>query len=285
VLLLNGEIAFQRSGTKVVWNLGKTGQVATVTASELQNPATMRPAVAQQLQALGFTNTDYQTILSADPYAAQTAIDPNRFTLTTWAFPYEPAVTSTDCNGGVCSCLAFSQTIKNDTLNDKSTTGSLDLTVSVTAGPNLSDVLSLKETNTLTITNSTTNDNTVASSQSATATIACPSPAYTGPIFMQIYWDSLYGSFVFVPLSLSQARIVHQGQVMDGSNKPARGELVKFAYGGKTYNTVTDGQGIYRIVVSASRLNGALTTGVLTVGETKQTVTLKDTKPVIVHLK
>ena len=147
VLLLNPAIAVSRDHNKVSWNVGHTGssgQLFTVFASELQNPASMRPSVAEQLRKLNFADADFKRILSADAFAANLPIDPKRYVPTTWTFPYEPALASTDCNGGVCSCLAFTQTLKNDLQTEKASESSLELSISFSEGAGLSDILELQ---------------------------------------------------------------------------------------------------------------------------------------------
>jgi hypothetical protein len=85
----------------------------TVPVAWLKNPSLMPPNVAQQLQALKFTNHDYQTILALDPFAnGSTTIDPTRFVPTTYAFPYHAPQQGSECNNGTSSCLAISDTIK-----------------------------------------------------------------------------------------------------------------------------------------------------------------------------
>ncbi|HEX5758463.1 MAG TPA: hypothetical protein VF121_04675 [Thermoanaerobaculia bacterium] len=286
VLLLNPAIAVNVQGNNVTWNVGHTGPSAllfTVFASELKDPSTMRPPVARQLQTLGFTNEDFQTILSADPFAANLPIDPKRYVPTTWTFPYEPALASADCNGGVCSCISFTQALKNDFQTEKATESSLELSISLSTGAGLSDILSVKQANTFTTTNSSSRANTTGSSQSATTTVVCPSTTYDGPVFMEVNWDTIYGSFVFVPLELAAKATVHQGKIMEGSGKPARGQLVDLTLGGRTFHTFTDRNGGYRFVVGKKEVGGLRRHGTLTVKGKKQRVRLFSNKPTVIR--
>ena len=288
VLLLNPAIAINVQGNNVTWNVGHTGpsaQLFTVFASELKNPSTMRPPVARQLQTLGFKNEDFQTILSADPFAANLPVDPKRYVPTTWTFPYEPALASTDCNGGVCSCISFTQALKNDLQTEKATESSLELSISFSETAGLSDILSFKQTNTFTTTNSSSSANTTGSSQSATTTVVCPSTTYNGPVFMEVNWDTIYGSFVFAPVELSAKATVHQGKVKDGSGKPARAQLVDLTVGGRTFHTFTDRKGGYRFVVGKNQLSSSLKAGTLTVKGKKQTVKLFSNQPTVIRIK
>jgi hypothetical protein len=288
ILLLNPEIAINVQGNNVTWNVGHTGPSAppfTVFASELKDPSTMRPPVAREMQARGFTNEDFQTILSADPFAANLPIDPKRYVPTTWTFPYEPALASTDCNGGVCSCISFTQALRNDFQTETATESSLELSISFSEGLGLGDILSVKQTNTFTMTNSSSHANTTGSSQSATTTVVCPSTTYNGPVFMEVNWDTIYGSFVFVPVELSAKATVHQGKVMDDSGKPARAQLVDLTLGGRIFHTFTDRNGGYRFVVGKKQLSKSLKNGTLTVNGKKKTVKLFSNQPTVIHTK
>jgi len=42
-----------------------------------------------------------------------------------------------------------------------------------------------------------TKDDLTDSNQSASAAILCPSAAYRGATFTEVFWDNLFGSFVF----------------------------------------------------------------------------------------
>lgn len=288
VLLLNPAIAVSTQGNNVTWNVGHTGPSARlfeVFASELKDPSTMRPPVAQELQTLGFTNEDFQTILSADPLAANLPIDPQRYVPTTWTFPYEPALASSDCNGGVCSCISFTQELKNDLESEKARETSLAFAISMSETIGLSAISSLKHTTTFETTNSSSTANTTGSSQAASATVVCPSTTYNGPVFMEVLWDTVYGSFVFVPLQLSAKATVQRGKVMDAAGKPARALRVDLTVGGKTFHTFTDRNGGYRFVVGKNLVGSALKTGTLTVKGKKQTVNLFGNEPTVISTK
>jgi len=105
--------------TQINWQVGLFGsqtlETYTLSVSQLKNPQSLPPNVASVLNAHGLTVGDFANILTLDPFAqGQTTIDPVRFAATTWALPYEPPATGSDCAGGVCSCIAYSETLKND---------------------------------------------------------------------------------------------------------------------------------------------------------------------------
>lgn len=149
----------------------------------------------------------------------------------------------------------------------------------------LSAISSLKHTTTFETTNSSSTANTTGSSQAASATVVCPSTTYNGPVFMEVLWDTVYGSFVFVPLQLSAKATVQRGKVMDAAGKPARALRVDLTVGGKTFHTFTDRNGGYRFVVGKNLVGSALKTGTLTVKGKKQTVNLFGNEPTVISTK
>jgi hypothetical protein len=290
VLLLNPAVAVKvvpplggrGAPTRTLWSTGHTGPSAiiyTVYASELRDPSTMRPTVASQLQKLGFTNSDFATILAQDPFAGgASSIDKRRFVRTTWTFPYEPALQQADCPGGVCTCAAFSGVISNDLENEASGELQTQYTVgySVSGGPTLPTgttltSLNIKDEKSFTWTNSASKSATTSASQKASATVMCPSILYTGPTLMEIFWDSLYGSFVFAPLDFA-GKLTYQGKLPRGVK---RGEVVELSYGGKTYHTVTGRDGAYRFALPATPRGTALSpTAELSIRGSKQVVSV-----------
>ena len=57
---------------------------------------------------------------------------------------------------------------------------------------------------------------------------------------MEVLWDTIYGSFVFKPLQVSEKTTVHRGRVMDDKGKPARSQRVDLTLGSRTLHTFTD---------------------------------------------
>ena len=294
-ILLNPAIAASVQGTTAQWNAGYKGASAEwykLYVSWLQCPSGSQPScmpanVAQQLKSLGFTNADYQTILSQDPFAnGSTAIDPKRFARTTLTFPYEPPQQEGDCSNGVCTCAALSQTIKNELQTGISSQTQTQYSVGFAVGAPIPAIgLTLNESGTFTWTNSASIANTTDSSQSATVAVACPSANYTGPTLMAVYWDGLYGSFLFVPTTVgSGSAVLSQGLVLSASGAPLRHQAVDLSFGGKTYHTFTGNDGqfhFYRSDVLAK--TGPRATAQLKVGDLTRTIKLGD--PVSTHIR
>jgi len=296
MLLLNPAIAVhetqQAIGGKcgpsaVNWYMGLSGssgtqQRYTLYVQWLKNPSTMPPNVAQQLQALKFTNDDYQTILSQDPFAnGATTIDTNRFSATTYSFPYEPPLQESACNNGVCSCIAMSDSIKNQLQTDVQSKSQDQYSVGFSEKISGIDVgifsFGASSDQKFTWTSSSTNDDTTDSSQTATATVVCPSTGYQGPTIMSIYWDNLFGSFLFVPTVITSPEIamLNKGTAIGASGKPVLHEAITLSIAGKTYHTWTDSHGDYVFFRPAALQRASpATTGQLSIRGVKQTVTL-----------
>src|SRR4029077_6198610 len=224
----------------------------------LKNPSSMPANVAQQLQKLGFTNDDFQTILAQDPFAnGSTTVDPGRYAPTTYSFPYEPPLQESACNNGVCSCMAMSDSIKNQFQTDHESKSQDQYTLGFTEKVSGIDLgifsFGASSDQKFTWTSSSTTGDITDSSQTATATVACPSTTYQGPTIMSIYWDKLFGSFLFVPTVITSPQIamLSKGSATDASGKPVAHEKVTLLIAGKTYHTWTDNHGDYVFFRSA----------------------------------
>jgi hypothetical protein len=250
-------------------------EVVYLSVAELKNPSTMDPAKLTELQRLGFTSADYQEILQQDPLASSAPyLDPLRYTATTNSFPYGPPdLNSSDCNGGVCTCPNTQQSVSNSVQDQGITSDSTSLSVS--AKVPVLKYLTLGGS--FTWTNSSTTTNIQSGSQTATVLIACPSPSYTSPLInVDVYWDSIYGSFVFVLDELGNLPGISSGILTDPQGIPQAGVLVELKAGDKTYKTVTNRLGQYNFhAVSAAIAAKLPATGQITARGVTQSVALR----------
>jgi hypothetical protein len=145
-------------------------------------------------------------------------------------------------------------------------------------------VWSLKLDTKMVWTTGATTDNTTESKQTAAATITCPSTRYTGPEEMEVWWDSRYGSFLFIPFDPGVVPLLHQGKVQDASGRAVAGQSVKMTYAGKTFHTFTAPDGTYRFPSpnGKSVLTG---TAQIVTGSLQQTVNIGEIKPVVLKMK
>jgi hypothetical protein len=300
ILMLNPAVAVNETHTftglnachagGVAWNFGLNTKLAPnqaiykVDVAGLKNPATLPADVLAQLNQLNFTPTDFQTILSLDPFTGTPPVsgftpDPSRFVLTTNALPYEAASAATDCNGGVCNCVLLQGELKNELASDNTESSKSEYKVGVSESLNgiNAGIFKFGETVDLsyTWTSISTTDDLTGSSQSATVTMQCPSPSYSAPeTLMAIYWDTLYGSFMFLPTSLGSpsALLLTQGTVTGANGQVLPHQPVDLAFGTKTLHTVTDSKGKY--VFSAPASFNHPPTGTLSSMGTSQPATL-----------
>lgn len=288
VLLLNPQFNIQKDYQTVSWTPGIKGQEALIfdqlTVSELKDPSTMPANVATGFTQLGFTNADYQTILAQDPFASGATleqVDPNqtRFADTGYAFGYA-ASGSSDCSNGSCSCVINGYV--DNTINQDANT--LTATTSYNANlvgsiPVLGSLI-LKLTGSLNFTNSVSNTNTKSGTQSATLNLACPSPSFNSDdIFVGVYWDALYGTFLFVPFDATNSTVIQQGVITTTAGAPASRELVTLSFDGKTYRTYSDLRGHYKFVLASKAAKSVAKEGQLSVKDVRTQVALPTTSP------
>ncbi len=299
-LLMNPVIVLTKDcvkyGNGTGWNLGFSPPfmvLQQVTACQILNTCGSVPA---GVASGNLTPSDYCSILAQDPFVAHckppfndlssldppalpvdpAATFPGRFRPTTFAPSYNPPL------NGVCSPV-FAEPISNESQDTNTTSTQTESSSSSSLGASISAgdaaKFGLTQTDSVTFTNTVSVVNTSTTSQSAEATIACAGSNWTDPNsdFFQvgIYWDNLYSSFLFVPMTWTgQHRILH-GTVTDASGKPAARRPVQLFFGGKTYHTSTDNQGGYKIYSSAIKADAQhLLPAKVTVGGVTADVTL-----------
>jgi hypothetical protein len=178
------------SGNQLVWTLDVDGPVMNIQyvyAGWLSNHSTMPPGVKAQLDAAGLEASDYQTILSTNPFATgASAIDADRFLPTPQSFAYEPPYS--------CKDAPWTETLKLE--NTATGTSKSEVKYSVSAKLSLPfDVFKLGGSVEWTSTNST--ETSTESKQSAAVTVGGPAFGYTGPTDVLVYWDTVFNSFMF----------------------------------------------------------------------------------------
>jgi hypothetical protein len=91
---------------------------------------------------------------------------------------------------------------------------------------------------------------------------------------MLVYWDNLFGSFMFYPTTIAspQVAILAQGTVTSNSQQPIQHQLVTLQLSGKTHYTSTDNSGKYTFLTSPGLAPGG--SAQLTVMGQSQTVAL-----------
>jgi hypothetical protein len=286
VLLTDPVINLQYGENSIKWSLGAfnwDAHILIVTAGQLKNPSVMQAGLASQFNSLGFTNSDFQTILSQDPFVNNpaAAIDSGRYSLTAYQLSYTPPDPA-ECTNGVCPCVTEGEQLSNTTLDTIDNSFQSQYSVGLSSG-GLGSLIGLTVDDTWTWTNTVTTENTQQNSQTATLTVACPSPSYNGPVAMNIYWDALYGTFLFAPVV--DTVLMQQGVITSSAGKPEPGDLVELAFNGKTYRTFADYRGRYRFVMPSANANSAPAQGELSVKGEQRTVPLRSAATTEVRLQ
>lgn len=193
----------------------------------------------QNLSAHGFTNTDFQNILNADPFANGTPdLTSGRFVELSTTFPY------TNLLGQTQQSAPQTYFVSNESKQTNTHTKTHDLqdtiTVSATvAGPGVSTKLSFQ--NQMTWTYSTSKAVSTDGTDSITLSVYSPSVDYVGPITMGAYYDLIWRTYVFVPLSLDGTPV--DGAVHDSRGNPAPFTKVRLVSSGVRMTTYTDAKG------------------------------------------
>jgi len=242
---------------QINWSMGAIdgkADVMYVYVGWLKKPSSMPADIKNRLDALGITPKHYKTLLERDPFASGNASsviakNPNRYKEVNTTFPYEPPLTANDAP------QASSLTLKNETIStktnevDDSEAVDMKLSVSASGGFLATASVTVNGEASWTWTNTSSKGELADDAQQAQVTITEPSFGYTGSTDMAVYWDTIYNTFVFVPVKEATAlsEVVH-GTVMGADKQPAKFKEVTLRLGdGKIRRTYTNGRGQYRI--------------------------------------
>jgi hypothetical protein len=179
------------------WELGVNGQqnVIDVQVGELkppQNPPTFtRGNSIPVLLNWGLTQSDFNTILTLDPFASgDTAIDPSRYVLLkqdgTVVYNYLP---------GESTQQTITLTTAETNTSTSTKTNEYGVTATITAG--IKDVVSGSVSVSWDWTNSASQTTSTNETQTAAFTLYPPSSMWKGAHDIEIYWDGIWATFMF----------------------------------------------------------------------------------------
>jgi hypothetical protein len=205
-----------------------------VFAGELKGTWEMAGGVKTALAARGLTKADYDQILSTNPFArGPGTIDPDRFIPINVSFPYRPPPPG---GGSTTQTLTLSneqtQTSAHETATEYSVSMKAEFIPKV-----------FYDKSTLTWTSKSSSGKSTTSKQSASATVGGPAAGFNGPDIVQIYWDTVYSSFMF---AFNTEAASYTGLLRDESGQPVAYEPVTLTVGGHQFSTFTDDLGEYR---------------------------------------
>jgi hypothetical protein len=257
------------TGTAINWALDpdqSAGLVQYVYAGQLKDPSKIQPGILQDLQAAGLTSDDYQVILAADPLAqclsrvveqlrpqqapggpspVVPCITPDptspRYLPANINLPYDPPFAA----GNPVPLQTYS--LDNSMVTTTTHQVEKDYAFGVTASGGFNFLSVFKATlttqDTMTWQDITTTQGQTGTEQKASLTMGGPAFGYTGPANMDVYYDTLYMTFAFVPNELSPDAL--HGVTSNSQGKPDVGQLVTATAGGVTYRTYTNAKGEY----------------------------------------
>lgn len=287
-LWLNPRIDVALNGNIGTWTPSVDGNamdVQYVHVGWLKNPQSMPADLAQRLAARGLTASDFQTILAVDPFAnGATAIDSSRFFQTATTFPYEPPFAPTDPP----SAETYAIKSESSETHMTTTTNAINVSVGVKAEGGVAGTakVTLEVSDKFTWTHSSSAADSEGSTQAASVTIGQPSAAYTGATDISVYWDRIFGTFMFAPAAVGERIVV--GTITDRSGKPLRGQEVLLAFAGRNLRTFTDVRGRYRFIAAlpprpiAAQLRAGRSQQRITVGRATLTKNLSIVPPRVI---
>ena len=213
----------------------------------------------------GFTNTDFQNILNADPFwNGPVPLDPNRFIETSLTFPFQP--------GNQTETYELVNESTQTTTLDSTYVQALNLTASVGYKTGVADA-SLQVSDTWTWTHEYSQANSMGTTQKATATIGAPSASWAGPLNIGVYYDCVWQTFYFQYLDLQGNPELLSGTAYNSLGKTLVNARVTLTFPGRILRTYTDAKGHYSFHAVAPR-----SIGVVSVGATRKSIKLSSQK-------
>ena len=243
-LWLNPKLDLGLTSSAATWAF--TGEEAAVIeyvyVGQLNGTFEMGP-VGDTLSKYGITPMDYPDILRHDPLASGSVDQyPDRFKQLNFTFPYVPPPSSSD------SPDVMTYTVSNNSTSTLGTAveSSSVVGASISLGGSFLELVkaSMKSANTWEWTDKSSLSTSSGYSESASIAIRGPSYGYKGSTIMAVYFDRLYRTFAFVPVTAS---ISLRGTLVSPSGTPIPWEEVSVlsSDGVATHRTLTNQQGVF----------------------------------------
>jgi len=249
-LWLNPKVKMTITGNNVRWTVpqDQTAIITFVFVGHLKNPSQMPPGVAQRLQAAGITPADYPDILRANPMANNPLlIDSKRYQSLFTTFPYQPPFAKGDPVTTFSATLTSSSAQSTTQIAEKEY--KVGMKLSAEGGfPGLAKLKLVSESE-WTWTNKGSNQVSSGTTETAKVTVGGPSFGYTGPTDMMVFYDTIYKTFLFRPLT---DPIRFQGVLTSTGGRPIAGREIAMTFKGRTYRTITNARGEYRFPVAVA---------------------------------
>jgi hypothetical protein len=244
-LTLRPHITATVDGDNVAYSIqrGPNTQSRFVYVGWLKNEAEFVRAAKDTHDALasaGVTAAEYATILARDPFATGQGDRSNRFTLLR-TLPYEPPYSQ----GDATQPYSFQQA--NEATASDSSTLEDQYSVSASISGSLG-IAKLSVGGSVTWGSSSTSLSTTTGAQTATVTVGGPSYGYAGSQLISVYWDNIYGAFMF--RDDEGQDVAHDVVVLSGA-VTERGAMaahrpIELRTGGRVYRSLTNSRGRYK---------------------------------------
>ena len=268
------DVTVNSASSSASWTIGSgTADIQYVYVGWLKHPAQMPPGVADRMHHYALTTQDYADILKQDPYANASPAITKRYQLQNTSFPYEPPYSAND------PVPTYSFALSNGTTATTTSAVEKDYQVGLTvkAGVNFIVKASLESDNTWQWGASSSKANSNAATETATVTVGGPAFGYKGPTDIAVYFDRIYRSFLFVPVTGSAA---FKGKVTNPGGQPAAWQEVNVTANGTRYRTFTDAKGNYRVF---GKISGPVT--IRAGGVTRTLPRIESSRSVDIELK
>ena len=193
----------------IQWALAVDGvsmKIQYVTAGQLRGTQTIPPVLKKILNDAGLTSDRYASLLQTNPFSAvgtgavdPLTIDSKRYVALPQSFPYQPPVVAD-------GTVSLSQYGCQSSIEQTTTqTASVEYSCGYTSGVGIEGLFSasLSTSGKFTWTSQTSTSNTFGTSEAASLTIGGPAFGWPGGEQLQVYWDRIYKSFLFVLLPAS----------------------------------------------------------------------------------
>jgi hypothetical protein len=247
-LWLNPLLKVRSTSTEGRWTFsdGQRAEIQHVHVGWLKDPSSMPVGVVRALRRNGVTEEHFPDILQRNPFAASNAqvIDEERYQSLHSTFPYEPPFSESDTP----PTYSFSLSTAISTSSGSSVSDSYKVGVSIKGGAGFEPIFkaSLKLDGSWEWTSTSGSSESTGSSETSSVTITGPSFGYEGPTLMEVFYDTIYRTFLFRPLDETPPWL--RGRILGSAGEPMPFERVELDVGGNTYQTLSNARGEYRFV-------------------------------------
>lgn len=226
-------------------------RVTYVRVRELQDPTNNMSAETEQLlRDANITPEKYPQLLALNPFSSgSSAVDAKRYHR--WgSVPYKPPPTPRDAPTSISDKFS----VENSVATVDSSEVETSVGVAITGGVDFIGLAKSKLKNELAFNFKYTGKigNSSSSTEEAGFTIDGPTHGYTGPENIIVYYDKLFGTFMFQPTSAAPS---FTGRVRSQAGNSVAGKLVTVISSSGRIHSVTDSNGSFALFGAVTGAN------------------------------